>query len=86
MAAGIWALLHGASARGHLERTPDYFLPYLDRMGERDLRLLRTYLREAMRLWGEPRPEGLFLPSQFYRGLEDLIPVWGEVALSRGDI
>lgn len=86
MAAGVWALLHGGWARGHLERTPDYFLPYLARMAERDLRLLRTYLREGVRLWGEFSPGGLVLPPHFYRGLEDLIPVWGELALARGQV
>ncbi len=66
-----------ASAKGLLKRDLNYYRVRLQVFRERDLRLMRVYVKEGMAVYGELDANGiLVLPEEFYQGLEDLLVVW----------
>jgi len=85
MRAGVMAVFIGARQKGILGRSLDYYTSFLSVYRERDLRLMRVYIKAGVRAYGELNKSGqLVLPPLFYQGLEDLLVVWAYAAFTYG--
>jgi len=85
MRAGVMAVFIGARQQGILARSLDYYTSFLSVYRERDLRLMRVYIKAGVRAYGELNKSGqLVLPPLFYQGLEDLLVVWAYAAFTYG--